>query len=95
MVWYVSGSSPTMGTGMCTPYSALVSAYLSTIVNTGYDSIEKLEEKVATLEKEKKEQASALKGAVNSANSSSNKVDELKKIINGLEKRLKKLEDKA
>ena len=54
-----------------------------------------VELKVETLEKERKELASSVKGAVTSANSASNKVDELKKLIHALEKRVKKLEDKA
>ena len=64
------------------------------LVNTGYDSIEKLQEKVERLEKEKKEGATALKGAISAATTSSNKVDELKRTVLALEKRLKKLEEK-
>ena len=62
------------------------------LVNTGYDSIVKLEEKVERLEKERKDATSSLKGAVATANTASNKADEMKKLIAALDKRVKALE---
>ena len=65
------------------------------LVNTGCEAITKLEAKVSELEKTKAELTKANKGAVASAATATNKVDELKKTVAGLEKRLKKLEDKS
>ena len=60
------------------------------LVNTGYESISKLEAQVAALEANKKEMASSLKGANTAATTASNKVDDLKKVVASLEKRVKK-----
>ena len=62
------------------------------LTNTGYDSIEKLEKQVATLLTSYSDVSKVAKGAASSANTASNKVDELKRQVNALEKRLAKLE---
>ena len=53
-----------------------------------------LEKQVTHLETTMAELKKAVKGATTSAATSANKVDELKKRIDALEKRLKKVEDK-
>jgi len=62
------------------------------LVNTGYESIQKLEQKVEILEKEKRDLITSTKGTVTASTSASNKVDELKKLLVGLDKRIQKLE---
>ena len=62
------------------------------LTNTAYDSIENLECTVKKLESQSLDFKSQIKGASNSASTAANKVDELKKVVAGLEKRLKKLE---
>ena len=62
------------------------------LTNTGYESIQVLEQKVVSLEAGKKEAEKALKSATSAATTASNKVDECKKLMIALEKRVKKLE---
>ena len=64
------------------------------LVNTGCDSIEKIEEKVEKLEKERKDLLSSCKAATSTATTIGNKVDELKRLLTAMDKRVKKLEDK-
>ena len=59
------------------------------LFNTEYDSINKLEKQVTTLEASKKELISAVKGTTTVAATASNKVDEFKKTIITLEKKIK------
>ena len=62
------------------------------LVNTGYDSIDQLEKKVSKLEIATTDFKTSIKGAVTSATTASNKIDDLKKTMASLEKRVKKLE---
>ena len=62
------------------------------LTNTGYDSIETLERKVAQLVTTSSDHQKAVKGATSSATTSANKVDDLKKQVAALERRLAKLE---
>lgn len=65
------------------------------LVNTGYDSISKLESQVTTLESCRKELASSVTGASVTATTASNKVDDMKKTLVALERKSKKSEYKA
>ena len=58
------------------------------LTNSGYGSIERLERDV----KEIPDMLKSIKGATTSATTASNKIDELKKTIVGLEKRLTKVD---
>ena len=62
------------------------------LINTGYNSVQKLETKVKELEESKKSQQSEVKAAVSSANTASNVANDTKKLLAALEKRVKKLE---
>ena len=59
------------------------------LVNTGYESIQRLESQVADLMATKKESERALKEATTTAKSATNKLDEFKKQYLALEKRVK------
>ena len=65
------------------------------LVNTGYNSIEKLEDRVEKLEKDRKDLMFSCKGAVASATTAGNKVDELKRTVKAIEKKLKTVEAKT
>jgi len=62
------------------------------LINTGYESIKSLEEKVAGLEAVKADNEKALKAVVSSTTTSSKKLDTLSKLFAALKKRIKKLE---
>ena len=62
------------------------------LINTGYESVKKLESKVKELEDAKRSQQSDVKSAVSSANTASNLASETKKLLAALDKRVKKLE---
>ena len=64
------------------------------LVNTGYDSIERLTKQVATLENVASESQKLAKDVSSSLKTATNKVDEMKKTIVAFEKRLQKLEKK-
>jgi hypothetical protein len=64
--------------------------FLST--NTGIDSIEQLEVKTSSMEENLKGVSKDVKGAVTTSATASNKIDELKRIVQALEKRVQKLE---
>lgn len=53
------------------------------LVNTGYESITILEKKVEELQKDKADLQKSLKGAVTSASTAANKLDKLKKRLDG------------
>ena len=50
---------------------------------------------MAALETSRKELSTAVKGATTASSTAGNKVDELKKLVTALDKRVKKLEDKS
>ena len=64
-------------------------------INTSFEAIDRLTSKTASLEAEivdfKKQAAAAVKSVASAAN----KADEMKKVSDGLSKRLLKLEDKV
>ena len=62
------------------------------LINTGYESVKRLESKVKELEDAKRSQQSDVKSAVSSANTASNLASETKKLLAALDKRVKKLE---
>ena len=62
------------------------------LVNTGYDSIEKLQKQVESLLTNTTAIQKTSKNASSSAISATNKVDELQKQISALEKRMAKVE---
>lgn len=64
------------------------------LVNTGYDSIERLQKQVETLTASVSSAQKSVKGALTSSITATNKVDELQKQITALEKRLSKAENK-
>ena len=63
------------------------------LINTGYESVKRLESKVKELEEAKKSQQSDVKSAVSSSNTATNVANETKKLLAALEKRVKKLEN--
>ena len=62
------------------------------LVNTGYESIQRLESQVAELVASKRESDRAVKEATSTAKSACNKLDEFKIQYVALEKRVKRLE---
>ena len=62
------------------------------LINTGYDSIEALEKKVAALETSVLELRKSVKGAATAAVTAGNKAVEAKKLAVSLEKRVTKVE---